>query len=125
MTMTEYKINEELLEKVALKMIKELKAKSRKRKRYYECKKFFKDFAKIKKWIIKNGQIDSENMLYFPEKYNFTERVFVELINTICEFAEKKWQDEDNGFPHERFEYDGVQFLICCGQGTVYVAWEE
>jgi hypothetical protein len=47
------------------------------------------------------------------------------MANTISEFSENKFQDKKIGFPHERFEYDGVQFLIACGQGTVYVAWVE
>jgi len=119
-------LEDKKIQAVYNKMYAELLEKLNRRDRYFTTKKFQKDFSKVKRFLVKNKDhfISAESIAYFPKKYPFTERFFIEIIESIYPHV-KKHQDEENPFHHDCFEYKGVSFMIMNGQGTSYTAWIE
>lgn len=95
----------------------------------YERKEFFDTkFMETVKLIFhhtkESGVIDNEEMLYFPESYNFSEDDFHMVFEIIFNYAtEKEFTLEEDLFPTYRVkvEYNDDVYLFTemSGQGTV------
>lgn len=75
---------------------------------------------------IKEGAFDSEDVAYFPEKFNFTQEEFNTLFESLDIYVGGRdaspFFDHSNEFPDSRiyFEYKGYKFIwrLLVGQGS-------
>jgi hypothetical protein len=78
--------------------------------------------------LILKKEIDSEELLYFPEKFNIAERnlfLIIDYLNYLIKQDNLNLTyEEDNPFPHFncKFKYKDILFnmRMISGQGTIY-----
>lgn len=75
--------------------------------------------------LEKDGYLDDENLLYFPEKYSVTGEEYHALFESMTNYAEEDhfYCDEENPFSNESvyYDYNGdvIELFTMSGQGTI------
>ena len=112
---------EKEIKAMAKDLIRNITKERKARKRYFISNKFKLDIKKLKKYLQQNKSIDSEDILYFPEKFPFSESFFCEIVDTLFQEIPTK-SDPSIEWANEKLECDGMIFSIICGQGSIYIA---
>ena len=125
--MNNFNLNEEEMEKLADKIVEEMIREKSERINYVKLNST-KIMDKLYKCLKNKKTIDDEDILYFPEEYDFNSSDFNHMFSLMEEYFEETIDsvtDENNYFPNYSyyFKYKDsiIELFTMIGQGTARI----
>lgn len=101
---------------------KKIKEEEDKKIKYIESNEFAEDFKELKDFLELSNKLSTDCMFSFETSTTKLEEKLIKIVDSLLASGLDAVVDEDCDFYRELFNFEGINFSVMQGQGTIIVA---